>query len=371
MAIQKKDSGAGTKKQDSKKKSIDNLAKSLGVSKTLVSLVLNGKGDQYGISKATQERVMQKINEINYRPNPIARGLRTGKSNVIGLVVADISNPFYSKITRIIESYALSKGYHLLVCSTDEIEEKEKDLIHFLIDSQQVSGLIVATTLTKKDIFSDLKNRNYPFVMIDRYISGLEADTVTVDNYNGAFKAVNQMIKTGYKKIAMLTISPSYINSLADREKGYKDALTKNGLKFDKKLFREISFNNIDSEISATVRELLSPPLKAEAIFTANNNLAVHCLDAIRDLGLRIPQDVALVSFDDVDVFRFSSPTITAVAQPVEEIGKQAVELLFKRMNQNDNKKYKVQNIVLPTELIIRKSCGSFIKNSAPSLETV
>lgn len=338
------------------KVSLEDVAKALGVSKTLVSLVLNDKAKQHGISAETCKRVLEKVAEMNYRPNMAAKGLRTGKSNVLGLIVADISNPFYSKIARAIEDEARANGYQLLICSSDEDEEKELQLFSLLYSGQQVEGIITSTTLEHSDMLGNLTKNGYPLVLIDRVIPKLNIPTVVTDNEKGAQKAVELLLKNGMKRIGMMTISPSHLSSISEREEGYKKALSKNGIDIDKNLIREIPFSAIKTSVKKELESLLSAPHRIDALFTANNNLAVAVIEAMNDLGLRIPHDVALISFDDIDLFKLTNPGITAVAQPVEEIGKTAFNLLLDQINKVEIKKTKV---VLPVDLVIRRSCGS------------
>lgn len=338
-----------------KKVSLKDVAQALGVSKTLVSLVLNNKGDEQGISAESQKRVREKAREMNYHPNLVARGLRTGKSNILGMVVADISNPFYSKIVRAVEDKAAQHGYHLMVCSSDENPEREAELIRLLKDRQQVNGIIVSTTQQKPEIFSRFKKENFPFVLIDRYLPRFECSQVLVDNAEGAQNMTEHLIKTGYSRIALLTISPSHLSSIRDRVTGYKEALKKHGIKFDPKLVREIPFDHIRENMRKEMRELLSRNVKADAVFLLNNNLALSCLDTIREMDLKIPQDIAVASFDDLEAFQLCYPPVTAVAQPLSEIGDKAVQLLIRQINDKDNTN---ENAILSTNLVIRRSCG-------------
>jgi LacI family transcriptional regulator len=341
-----------------KRASLKDIAESLNVSKTLVSLVLNNKADEWGISEETQKKVRKKAEELNYYPNQMARGLRTGKSNIIGLVVADISNPFYAKISRTIEFEVARLGYHLLVCSSDEVEEKEIKLIELLRDRQRVEGLIVATTQQNAEQFNQLKKQQYPLVFIDRKLPGFSASYVGVDNNKGAYQMVEHLIKSGMKKIGMVNISPMHLSTLNERVDGYKDALKKNGIKFNNDWVQSVSYNDIANTTAEAVSKLLSPSVGVQAIFTVNNYVAINCLQAIHKMKKRIPQDVAIVCFDDLDAFNFSHPPLTTVAQPVEQIGEESVKLLMKQI---DGKKFSVSEKILPTKLIIRESCGSVL----------
>lgn len=343
-----------------KRVSISELALELKVSKTLVSLVLNGKGDAYGINKETQKRVLRKAKQLNYRPNLVARGLRRGSSNVIAVVVADISNPFYSKISRSVEDFASKEGYNIIVCSTEENAAKEHGLIDMLVNEQNVAGIIISTTQESPEQLMQLQKSGFPVVLIDRKAGSGRLDYVGVDNFRGAYEATKHLLSCGYRKIGLLKISPSYLSTIKERTRGYETALKENGLKPDKSLIREVQFSKLRTAVRKEVKELLAPPNSVEAIFVLNSNLAAYALEYINEVGLRIPQDVAVLSFDDVDFFRFSYPPLTAVAQPLEEIGKRAAELLIQRLKKT-NGTNKPQSIELQPELVVRRSCGAFL----------
>lgn len=339
-----------------KKVSLADVAKSLGVSKTLVSLVLNGKGDEKGINKDTQQRVRDKVKELNYKPNQFARGLRVGKSNTIGLVVADISNAFYAKMCRSIEDHCTLNGYNLIICSSDEKPEKESELIGMLID-RQVDGLIISTTQKNNSDIKMLKKNDFPFVLIDRNVDAIDTNYVVVDNIDGAKQVVNHLVKLGNERIGHITITPAHISTIKERVEGYKQALRDNGIPASNKLIKEVSFDNLKADVKKQVKDLLAPPNKVTALFVANNNIAVACLESLNELGMRIPQDVALVSFDDIDAFNLCYPPVTAIDQPIGEMGKKAVDIILDEIKA-ESPKEKTQQYALKTDLIIRKSCG-------------
>ncbi len=348
-----------------KKSSLEDVAKALGVSKTLVSMVLNGKATQYGISKKTEEKVWKMVDEMGFKPNATARKLRTGKSNVLGLIVADISNPFYAKIARSVEDAANKKGYHMLICSSDENSKREADLISILADQHQVDGLIISSTLDNTQMFDRLHQQNIPFLLLDREFASGVFPSVTVDNKQGAELLIQHLIDKGNKQIGLITLSPSHLSTLQDRKNGYKEALKKNGLEFREELMREVSFENLREDIIKEVDFLLSESNKVKAIFALNNLVALYTLEAIKQKGLSIPKDIALVSFDDIDLFRFTSPPITAISQPLDKLGEHAMELLFSLINKKSANGTEVLNgqptesrVVLPVELMVRQSCG-------------
>lgn len=340
-----------------KKVSLSDIAKALGVSRTLVSMVLNDQGDLHGISPITQAKVKAKAKELNYKPNSIARGLRTGKSNTIGLIVTDISNSFYAKIARRIEAKASKRGYHLIFCSSDESVEREEELIQML-RGRQVDGLILATTFQDKKVLDEMLKEDYPFVLIDRHIPDLEANCVLVDNYNSSMEAVECLINRGHKEIGLLTISPSHLTTIRDREKGYKDALSKHDIPVRKKNVCEIAYDDIHNQVYKALDILLSKKNPVTALYAINNSIAKACLEYVAEKSLSIPQDVALLSYDDIDVFKFCSPPVTAVAQPLNEIGDQAVDLLLDMIKAGGKVKTRKQQIILPAQVIKRGSCG-------------
>ena len=340
-----------------KKTSLNDIAQSLSVSKALVSFVLNGQGNDKGISADTQKRVLEKARELNYKPNHIARGLRLGKSDTIGLIVADISNKFYAKIAKQIEKIASQYNYNVIFCSSDENPDKEAELIAMLKE-RRVDGIIISTTQKNTEVFTQLKKEKYPFVLIDRNLSRGTANYVGVDNYSGAYEATEHLIKTGHKKIGLLRISPSYLSTIKERELGYRGAFKKNGIRVNKKLIRTINFSDIRQTVRNELRELIQPPHSIDALFSMNNNITVACMEYLNEINLRIPQDMAIVSFDDIDLFKLSYPTITAVAQPVEEIGEVAVNILLDEINGESHDK---KHVVLPVKLIKRRSCGIFV----------
>lgn len=344
-----------------KKTSLNDIAQSLNVSKALVSFVLNGQGTQKGIRPETQAKVLAKAKELNYKPNHIARELRLGKSQTIGLIVADISNKFYAKIAKQVERVASKHNYNLIICNSDENPEKEVELIEMLKE-RRVDGIIISTTQKETAVFAQMKREKYPFVLIDRNLPRLSTNFVGIDNYAGAFEATGHLIRNGYQKIGLLKISPAWLSTIKDRELGYRNAIKQNGMRVNTKIIRTIDFTNIRQTVRTVLRELIQPPYKIDALFSVNNNITVACMEYLNEIGLRIPQDIAIVSFDDIDLFRFSYPTITAIAQPVEEIGKVAVTILLEEII---SKTAKEEQVALPVKLIERRSCRIFTNPEA------
>lgn len=342
-----------------KKVSLQDIAKSLDVSTALVSFVLNNRGDEKGIKKDTQQKVIDKAKELNYKPNHIARGLRLGKSETLGLIVADISNKFYAKIAKRIEEVASKYNYNLIICSSDENPDKEIKLIEMLRE-RQVDGLIISTTQKNPALFLHLKKEKFPFVLIDRQFNKLKTNYVGVENYKGAYEATNMLINSGYKRIAFFNISPTFLSSVKERENGYKDALKDNGIRVKSQFIKEIDFENIKKQVYQELTVLTQSPFNVEALLTVNNNIAVAALECIKELNIKIPNDLALVSFDEIELFRFCSPAITSIAQPVSDIGEEAVNILLDTINAKQSGLFIQKK--LPVQIIIRESCGCKIE---------
>lgn len=333
-----------------KRVSLNDIAESLGVSRPLVSLVLNGKDAEHGISAETKRKVLAKAQELNYKPNHFARGLRLGKSFTIGLIVSDIANGFYSRIARNIEDLAEENGYSLITCSTDEDIERELRLIK-LLRNKQVDGLIISSSQENPDEFNKLKAEGFPAVLIDRSFNGLECPSVVVQNRKGSEQCAAHLIKQGYKNPLVLAIDPAHVFTIRERCEGFVDKMKKHGINPQ---VEHIPFENFFERVEALIEKLLKKNQLPDSIFTLNNNLATACLQVLRKFDIDIPGKVGLVCFDDVPYFNFMHPSITAISQPVDGISASAFEMLLK-MLKNETKEIIVTK-PLPVELIVRES---------------
>lgn len=326
-----------------KKVSLKDIAESLGVSKALVSLVLNDKGDERGINSETQEKVRAKAKELNYTPNQYARGLRIGKTDTLGVIVPDISNVFYGKLCKAIEVKASEIGYDLIISNSYEDAEREVKLINNLIN-KSIDGLILASSLENYKELDFLKERKFPFVLVDRIFDQFKVDSVSVSNIEGAKQAIRYLQNQGKSKIACLTISPVYISSITDRIKGYLEELDDT----DNACLIQIPHDNIDSGIDDALLQLEKQEF--DAVFCVNNNLTKSLLKKINQKNLTT--HYTIISFDDVEVFDFATPKVSAIAQPIQDIGEKAIELLENAIKNGE--KHIPQKIILETGLIIR-----------------
>lgn len=336
-----------------KKISIVDVADSLGVSKTLVSFVINGRGNEKGINKETQKKVQEKIKELGYTPNSFARSLRTGQSQTIGIVVADISNPFYARLCRSIEDYANAHNYNVLLCSSDENAEKEKNQIHMLMD-RQVDGLIISPTRDQPYELSEMHKDKFPIVLVDRKFNRFKLPSVVVNNQEIARKAVTQLIDKGHKSIGLFCISPAYTSVMSERLNGYRMAHKEAGLRMSKSHMVEIEYALLKVDVKKRLQELMSAKNKITAVFSLNNKLTSELIKAAKALDINIPNDLSIISFDDIELFDMVEPTITAIKQPVEEMGKKATEHLLNSIRNKGN--IEPCHIQLDAQLIERDS---------------
>lgn len=327
-----------------KKVSLKDIATSLGVSKALVSLVLNGKGDERGINKDTQERVRKKAKELNYIPNQYARGLRVGRTDTIGVIVPDISNVFYGRLCKAIEQEAYRKGFNLIISNTYEDIQKEKKLITDLIN-RNIDGLILASSFDNKNELQGLKDNDVPLVLVDRIFEKLDVDSVAVSNEEGAQKAVDFLYRSGVKKPVCFSISPVYISSISERIKGYLNAVKD---KESVKLF-QIPHDRIQEGVNMALSELRGTDF--DGIFCVNNSIAKAILKA-SSMQNDLFEHVKIVSFDDIEIFDLVNPKISSIAQPIDQMGTVAVSMLIDRLENKET--HQIEKRILETTLIER-----------------
>lgn len=340
-----------------KKTSLNDIAQQLGVSKTLVSMVLNGKGKANRISDAVCEKVIQVAKELNYQPNQLAKGLRTGKTNTIGLIIADIANPFFSKLGREIEKEASKHGYRVMFSSSDESAAKSKQQIEMLLQGQ-VDGFIISPPMHSEDQIRELARIKKPFVLIDRYFPEIDSNYIIVDNKEAAYDATMHLIDRKYKRIACITTAAKLIN-MNDRLIGYNKALSDSGLGVDENLIKILPFSHESKDVNKAIKELIGENKKGvDAILFTTSKIGIMGIESLSSQGLKIPDDVAMVSFDDPDAYKICSSPVTAIAQPLTDIGKMAVQVLLSEIK-NPESSIKTQKITLKTNFVVRKSCGS------------
>lgn len=329
---------------------LDDIAKKAGVSVSTVSRVLNGKTGEYRISKKTQDIVNDIAKKLNYRPNQLARGLRLKKTNTIGLVLPDISNPFFAHVARIIQTEAYELGYILIVCNTDEDQEKEIEQVN-LLRSKGVDGFIIMPVGLKYEHIEELQDSNVPLVLLDRCFDDIQTNSVIVDNYMGTFRAIEYLINNGHKRIALIQGLPN-TSTNTKRLEGYRSALQKNDIPVDEKLIVGKDFREDNGYIESKFLLNLSEP--PTAIFCTSDLITLGTLKAIHEEKLTIPEDISIISFDDFDFAPYLDTPLTAVSQPKQMMGKMAVKQLIEDIKGNGDQEKK--HIVLKPTLNIRQS---------------
>jgi LacI family transcriptional regulator len=336
------------------KLSIVDIANSLNVSKTTVSFILNGRAQEKRIGAELVERVLKYVEEVGYKPNSLAKSLRTGKSNIIGLMVEDISNPFFANIARLIEDRAYNNGYKIIYCSTDNNTEKTKDLIE-MYRERHVDGYIIAPPEGIEDDINSLIKAGFPVVLFDRNLPKVDTDYVVIDNLFSTYNATKHLIEQGYKNVAFITFS-SMQQQLTQRMQGYKNALKDYALK---PIIKEVVFNRDNDMIIEPIRAFIKKRRgDIDAVLFGTNHIGVCGLRVINELGINVPQEMAVVSFDDYEVFELFTPPVSAIAQPIVEIADNIITTLLKKLN-TPVKNKSVQTITLSTELHIRESSGA------------
>jgi LacI family transcriptional regulator len=336
--------------ENKKKISIKDIAKLTNTSITTVSFVINGKGR---ISSEIKKKVLDVAMKNGYEPNRMAVGLRTGVSKVIGLIVETIGGPFFGAMAKVIEEEAEKAGYGVIYCSTNNNVQTGKNVIKML-SNQLVDGYIVTPMKGLEHEIESIVNNGKPVVLIDGYFPELNIPHVLVDNYNSVFNAIRSMITSGYKNIAYITPDLDLVQ-LEERKNGYRDAVKAGGLKEDDKNILKVPFGIEKPEAIDFIKDFLKKSKKIDAVFFSTNYLGSMGLQAINELKLNIPDDIAMVSFDDNELFELYPPGITAVKQPTYQIAKSAIDLLLSRLNDDklDISEIKMQ---IPADLVKRGS---------------
>jgi LacI family fructose operon transcriptional repressor len=297
-----------------------------------------------------RERVLAVVEALNYRPNRVARSLRVQKSNIIGLIVSDIQNPFFTAVSRAVEDMAYKHRLSVFLCNTDENPEKERMYLDLMSD-ENVAGIILSPTRQSADDFSEIAKLDIPMVVIDRRVRDVDVDGVILDSVEAAHRIVSHLLADGHRRIgAMFGIGST---TGRERREGYLRALEEYGLK---PLLELVSFVNAKEEEGYKMtKRLLSLPEPPDAIFTSNALLSAGAFRALRESGLAIPDEIAFASFDETTWTTLVEPPVTVIKQPTYEIGQTATELLLKRIEDPDRP---TREVILKGELIVRRSCG-------------
>lgn len=338
--------------------SLKDIALKSGVSTALVSYVLNGKAKESRVGKDTAERVLKVAKELNYQPNLIAKSLRSGKSFTIGLVIADISNPFFASIARIVDDVARKYNYTIIIGSCDESAEKSANVLRVMIN-RKVDGFIIVSSEGSEKQLDYLLQEHIPFVLLDRHFPQIETDFVVTDNYKAAYDAGIHLINGGYLRIGMMAYETK-LHHMQERIRGYQDALREGGIQPQKGWLRKINQFNAGEEVNMVIDDMLGAADPIDAMIFSTNDLAVNSIKYLNRLGLKIPQVFAVVSFGQAEWFDLYQCPISYVRQSVDLLATKAVEILIRKF---ENSEEPVVQILLDATLERRESSISKQKN--------
>lgn len=334
--------------------SIADVAQRAGVSTATVSRVL---ADKPHVSEKARQKVLNAVSELDYRPDRVAQRLRSQTSDVLGLIVSDVQNPYFTSVARGVEDAAYALQMNVLLCNTDEDPKRQKIYLD-IMRAERVAGLIIAMASDQNgDVLKEVTRNGIPVVLLDRLVDNFNSDCVVVDNIQGTKNAINHLFSLGYERIGAIHGS-AHITSAAERQQGYIEAFRLMDKPVDDSIVKTGNFKRTTGYELAL--ELIHHPLPPEAIFIANNQMTLGALQAFRETKTRVPLDIAIVSFDDTPWAGELSPPLTAVSQPTYELGKEAIRLLKRRIAQ-PNAPYLVSK--LQTQLIIRESCGVLLRH--------
>ena len=324
---------------------IKEIAERVGVSTATVSRALHNTGY---VREDTRKRIIEVANSLGYERYRERDNIKV-RTNLIGVIVSDITNPFFTQVVRGIEDVLNVAGYSLLLCNADENIEKETHYLRVLYE-KKVDGIILAPARGDHRGIREIIDGGICLVLIDRLIDGLDVDAVIIDNVSGAYEGVSHLIAEGYKRIGIITGSLEVMTA-KERLEGYKRALEDNGMDFDEELV-ENGWYTQDGGYRAAKR--LIGRAKPDALFVTNNVMTTGALLAIKELGLKIPEDIGIIGFDDLEWAPLIDPSLTTISQPIYTIGSTAAQLLLRRLGRSA--KLRKEVVVLKPELIIRES---------------
>lgn len=332
-----------------KKITIGDVAKHANVSKSTVSQYLN-KRYEY-MSERTRERIAASIEELDYRPNIVARSLKQKSTFTIGVIVANILHSFSTQIIRAIENKFHEQGFHIIVCNADDEPDKEKDYIEMLM-AKQVDGIIIFPTGGNVSLYEQMKKSAFPIVFMDRTIEDIEIETVVLDNDRAAQLAIDQFVENGYRKIAIVTTSIiRNISPRLERIQGYKNALERHQIQVNPAYIKTAE----PDMLYQSLEELFVSEEPPQAILAANDIVLMEVLKYIKKYDMKIPADIAVIGIDEVPFASFYTPSLTTISQPTIEMAHLAVKLLIDQINKEETMKPSVYRLQ-PT-LIQRGSC--------------
>lgn len=323
---------------------ISDIAKALGISVTTVSFILNDKAKEKRISDALIKRVLDYVKKVGYKPNQLAKSLRTGRTKILGLLVEDIANPFFSNVAKHIEMQAYQAGYHIIYCSMDNDEMKAKELIQLFMD-RQVDGFIITPSEGLESTIENIKQNNTPLVLFDRFMPNVETNYVVSDNKRGAYEATKHLLESNNKRVGLISLYSNQ-TQMRDRLEGYMEAMDE----FRTQSFvKKIDLEGTDEESKTQILEFVVDN-NLDAVLFATNYLAVDGLKALKEAKVQLPK---MVAFDEHTLFKLHDPAISVISQDIEALTKELIATLIAEI---EGKLKEVRQLTIPCSLIIRES---------------
>lgn len=326
---------------------IKDVARAADVSISTVSRVINNKG---GVSRDLEDRIKSAIEKLKYKPNTVARALKAKSTKSIGLIIPSIENPVFPPLVKSIEDTAKRYGFSTILCNSDGILEEEAQYLDLLVE-KQVDGIILNAIGDYHEKFEVVKSTNTPIIVLGRRIEGFKTTCVTINNFKGAYMAVEHLIKTGMRDIAFLFGFLESSSAINDRFEGYKQALKDYKIKFNKNLV--VKGNRSFEGGAFATDELLKRKIGFDAIFASNDVMAIGCIEKLLDCGYRIPDDVSVMGYDDIPMAGIFRPHLSTIRSPIKEFGVEAVKTIL-RIIYSKNDRLNEKNF--EPELIIRES---------------
>lgn len=326
---------------------IRDVAKKAGVAPITVSRVIN---DASYVSEKTRKKVEAAIEELGYIPNTLGLSLRFKRTMTIALVITDIANPFWPTVARGVEDIAQANGYSIILCNTDESKEKQAQYVKMLLQ-RRIDGILLAPVSNDPTIVRQIQTQNIPVVVMDRHVPDVNVDIVRGDSEEGAYQLTTHLLSLGHRKISILT-GPRNVSTAVDRVNGFRRAFDEVGIRYTNDQIVWGKFSQASGYEMA--RTALNSPVAPTALFSVNNFVAIGAFSYLHEAGLAVPDDISMVTFDDVPTSFMSDSISTGVQQPAREIGQEATKLLLKRISEEIGDAY--QQIVLPTKMIIGNS---------------
>lgn len=331
------------------RKTLKDVAREAGISVSLASRILGNYGY---FSEETKSKVLKAAKKLNYKPDVIARGLKTRQTTAIGVIVSDILTFFFTTLVRGIEDVASQSGYSVILCNSDEDPIKERDYLLALYE-RNVDGLIVSPSMGNHSYLKKLSRGEMPLVLVDRGVRGLKVPTIIVDNEAGSYEAVNYLISLGHRRIGIIT-GLKGITTSEERLAGYKRALEENHISLDPELIKEGDYRR--EKTRKVAQNFIRMKQSATALFVCNEPMASEVLLVLRENKVKIPEEIAIIGFDDPVWALLTEPALTTISQPSYSMGTLACQTLLKEIRGMDRTKMPPEDIILKSKLIIRES---------------